>query len=241
MRIKYIIHACPERMWYVNEYLIPSMLEQGISREEIDIWNDKGKLGNLKSFIASCNYYSKILNNGGAWHLQDDVILRHDFLEKANKISNNCWLENVIVCGFCGKYEKNYITNKKHPLVNKYVKIDQYMPYSFPCIYIPNSLLGGFEPFIRFFAEVEGKYVNEYKSNRYDDLFFIEYAKQIAKKQGGLFMFIPMPTMVEHIAKFLGGSVVNKGYGARFSINFNDVDSLQAFLHFIEDRSKQDD
>ena len=32
---KYLIHASPGRMWYVTDYLIPSMVEQGIDRDNI--------------------------------------------------------------------------------------------------------------------------------------------------------------------------------------------------------------
>ena len=30
-----MIHACNERMWYVNEYLVPSMTAQGIGKDNI--------------------------------------------------------------------------------------------------------------------------------------------------------------------------------------------------------------
>ena len=46
--MKYMIHCCPKRMWYVEEYLIPSMLRQGIDRDSIIIWNDN-KGGEIKS------------------------------------------------------------------------------------------------------------------------------------------------------------------------------------------------
>ena len=36
----YMIHAVPEREWYVEEYLIPSMISQGISPDEIEVWMD---------------------------------------------------------------------------------------------------------------------------------------------------------------------------------------------------------
>ena len=33
-----LIHACPQRMWYVNDFLVPMLREQG--GEDIEIWND---------------------------------------------------------------------------------------------------------------------------------------------------------------------------------------------------------
>ena len=53
--MKYMIHSCDKRLWYVNEYLIPSMKEQGIKNEDIIIWNDDKHHGNLGSYIDSYN------------------------------------------------------------------------------------------------------------------------------------------------------------------------------------------
>ena len=33
--MKYMIHTCEARLWYVEEYLIPSMLKQGIKEDDI--------------------------------------------------------------------------------------------------------------------------------------------------------------------------------------------------------------
>ena len=46
---KYLIHACPKRMWYVQEYLVPSLLKQGIYESDISVYNDIDGLGNLKA------------------------------------------------------------------------------------------------------------------------------------------------------------------------------------------------
>ena len=51
--MRYMIHAAPPRMWYVEDFLIPSMTAQGIQDEEITIWNDEKMEGNLPSFLAS--------------------------------------------------------------------------------------------------------------------------------------------------------------------------------------------
>ena len=44
---KYLIHCCNDRMWYVKEFLIPSMIKQGISTDDIFIYQDKNKIGNF--------------------------------------------------------------------------------------------------------------------------------------------------------------------------------------------------
>ncbi len=74
---KYMIHACLARMWYVEEFLIPSMLEQGIEWESITIWNDAQRRGNLIACMDS--FLSLAGSDGGTWHLQDDVIICRDF------------------------------------------------------------------------------------------------------------------------------------------------------------------
>ena len=71
--MKYMIHACPPRMWYVEEFLIPSMKAQGIKDEEITVWNDEKMEGNLPAFLASMKACAK--EPGGTWHIQDDVII----------------------------------------------------------------------------------------------------------------------------------------------------------------------
>ena len=35
--MKVLIHACPQRMWYVEEFLAPNLRSQGA---EVEIWND---------------------------------------------------------------------------------------------------------------------------------------------------------------------------------------------------------
>ena len=51
--MRYMIHACPQRMWYVNDYLLPSLKAQGIPEEEIAIWNDTEGKGTLFSCLES--------------------------------------------------------------------------------------------------------------------------------------------------------------------------------------------
>ena len=58
--MKILIHACPQRMWYVNEQLAPSLIAQGA---EVEIWNDKeGKIaqnffGAEKRTLAINDFY----------------------------------------------------------------------------------------------------------------------------------------------------------------------------------------
>ena len=50
---KYMIHSSSQRKWYVQEYLIPSLLEQKIDRKDILLYVDENNEGCLKSSIRS--------------------------------------------------------------------------------------------------------------------------------------------------------------------------------------------
>ena len=88
--MKILIHAVPERMWYVNEFLIPALLAQGAV--EIEIWNDTEHRGNLDACLDA---FASREGDGGTWHLQDDVLPRRDFVTHCRD------LDDGIVFGFC--------------------------------------------------------------------------------------------------------------------------------------------
>ena len=35
--MRVLIHACPARMWYVDGFLIPSLMAQGLGKNEIEV------------------------------------------------------------------------------------------------------------------------------------------------------------------------------------------------------------
>ena len=73
---KYVIHSTPERMWYVENYLFPSMINQGIDAHNIMIKCDVNHDGCLENCMK---IFKSMENNDGSWHLQDDVIICKDF------------------------------------------------------------------------------------------------------------------------------------------------------------------
>ena len=93
--MKYMIHSYSKRLWYVEKYLIPSMVEQGIDTSDIYVFNDSNNRGNLQAYLDSVDYIlnnEKLYKEDGIWHLQDDVIISSDFA----KIT------------YTTKYEKSY-------------------------------------------------------------------------------------------------------------------------------------
>lgn len=78
--MKFLIHACPQRMWYVDEFLVPSLQAQGATN--IEVWNDTDKKGNLVSCMES---FLAREGDGGTWHLQDDVIICRGFVKRCEE------------------------------------------------------------------------------------------------------------------------------------------------------------
>ena len=151
---KYVIHACPQRMWYVNNYLIPSMEEQGI--EEIEVACDKGHIGNLEKCMQ---IFSQMSGYGSAWHMQDDVAICHNFKERTEQFD-----PSIVVCGFAYKLDENY-----HYIGET---IPKHMWWSFPCIQIPNKLARDCSQWYYGRAQKDLKYKSWKRENKYDDAFF---------------------------------------------------------------------
>ena len=59
--MNYMIHAAPPRMWYVEEFLIPALLAQGIRREEILVaLDDSGRISRTKLSTGVWNPYQRL-------------------------------------------------------------------------------------------------------------------------------------------------------------------------------------
>lgn len=204
---KYVIHACPDRMDYVNNYLVPSMQEQGIKEEQIDIRCDKYGRGNLDQCMQ---IFSVMVGDGGAWHLQDDVLICRDFRERTEAVG-----EDIVVCGFVWGRDEN-INNVG------YVNPGN-MWWSFPCIYIPNHLALECSQWFYTRGRHDPKYTSWLASKRYDDLFFREFLKVYHTEEKVLNM---KPCLVDHVDYLIGGSVVNKQ---------RDEDQIRAYWFEDED------
>ena len=194
---KYYIHCCPKREWYVNEFLVPSMFEQGIQKDDILIYNDVLKRGNLRAWVESCEM---LVNNSwadeveGVWHLQDDIVLSKYFKEKTEEYDRG------LVCGFTCYYDHE-------PEVGEYSLYEEKLWFSFPCIRIPNYLLINF---VRW--QKTNLWRNPYfrecvTRGKGDDLVFREYLYYHHSDVKHLNL---SPNLVDHIDYLLGGSTVNK-------------------------------
>lgn len=217
--MKYMIHTHPKRLWYVNDYLVPSMIKQGINPDNIFIFNDSNKRGNLQSFLDSLDW---ILNNYGYaeigfWHLQDDVIICKNFKE-ITEDSKVAW--NHIVNGFVSS---DYNSQKLKLIGWQDVKNSW---LSFPCVYIPNKLIYGFMCWIDKAKTKDNKmeYKRRYESNRHDDFFFYEFLRRKHKEQEVLNL---KPNLVDHIDYLVGGSINKPREKQVRGYYFEDLDLVE--------------
>lgn len=187
--MKYIIHACNQRMWYVEEFLIPSMQAQGI--RDIKIHLDRDGRGCLPSMMESLRECGR--QRVSAWHLQDDVAVSRDFARKTEEHDAG------IVCGFWHRYKGQEDL--------KEVTDGEDMRYSFPCIRIPWEMAGGFAEWFDREASGREEYRGWIGQKKYDDSFFRDY---IREKHPGDMVFNLKPSIVEHVDWLIGGSVANR-------------------------------
>lgn len=185
---KYLIHAYPKRMWYVNEYLIPSMLTQGILKDDISVYNDEAGDGNLRACMKAFKTLSD--SQEGTWHLQDDVIISHDFKERSERFDEG------LVCGFSSlKYDGDIKENIGE------VKRER-MWFSFPCIRIPNKMAIECSEWVSNYIIGNPVYFDYWKNGVNDDWAFKIYLKEFHKDCKAINL---APNLVDHIDYLIGG------------------------------------
>lgn len=191
MSNNYIIHACPERMWYVKEFLVPSLLGQGIERERIEICEDKTRRGNLAACMES---FRSCTGDGGAWHLQDDVIICRDFAERTAEHDSG------IVCGYCFK--------EFGPDISVMGLVPApFMWNSFPCIRIPHELARECAEWFYTSARYRPNYAAWVRSGKHDDGFWHDFICEVHPE---LWVLNLKPALVDHVDFLLGGSTINR-------------------------------
>ena len=184
--MKYLIHSCVEREWYVNDYLIPYMKRRGINN--IEVYLDKDREGNLISTMKS---FAQLNSEEGTWHLQDDVVISKNFKHHTELFDKG------IVCGFCSVYCKNFPAGFVLP--NK-------MWYSFPCIRIPNRIAREFSSWLSDIINNSHVYKNWVSAKKYDDSLFKIFMTENYKNESILNF---APNLVNHVDYLIGGSVIN--------------------------------
>lgn len=194
--MKYMIHSCNSRQWYVDKFLVPSLLKQGIKEKDIYVYQDKTNSGNLKSWVVSCHLaYDMWGAHENVWHLQDDVIIASYFKEKTEELEA---VEGMI-CGFTTEYDDN-----RKP--GEGTVIDD-MWYSFPCIRIPNKIAKEFANWCDIYVWRDPQYEFWVRQKKGDDLIFRIYVESYHTRDKILNV---APNLVDHVDYLIGGTIVNK-------------------------------
>ena len=189
--VSIMIHACIDRMHYVNGFLVPTLLRDGWEEDDITIWEDKEE-GCLEAYLHS---FRELPARGDTWHLQDDVLPDRRFRFFANQ-----WLTfSGIINGF-GNARK-YTTH-----CFGIAKDADAMFYSFPCIRIPNDMAHEFAAWVEEQRE-NPKYMTYIRENKYVDWLFKQW---IGRNERKIQIENLRPNLVEHVDEYCGGSTVNK-------------------------------
>lgn len=190
--MKILIHACPRRMWYVSDFLMPMLREQGA--DEIEVWNDTEKKGNLAACMES---FAARQGDGGTWHLQDDVLPCRDFVKRCRE------LDDGVVYGFCCP---QFTDNPQ--LTGNVYQCDSW--HSFQCVRIPDAYARECAAWVRSNRwQQESPNPKLYAllgTNKGDDTFFHEF---MACYHGRDMVTNAKPNLVEHVDWIIGGSVLS--------------------------------
>ena len=187
---KYLIHAVPRRMWYVEGYLIPSMLAQGIREGDIRVYNDEKHEGNLR---ACMNAFASCEGSGGTWHLQDDVCICKDFRIITEAVDFG------LICGFSSKM---YDGEGKIGLVDR-----KDMWFSFPCIRIPNEYARDCADWVNKYIIGNPIYRDFWANGKNDDWAFRAYLKEFYTYVHAMNI---APNLVDHVDYLVGGGTGDK-------------------------------
>ena len=214
---KYLIHTIPERRWYVDKYLVPSMIAQGIAENNVTIYEDRRKRGNLKSFLISCG---RLPVDGGTWHLQDDVLICSDFKERTEKYDSG------LVCGFSSYiFDGELQPGEVHP---------DKMWYSFPCIRIPNNIAHECVDWIQSHIIGNPNYREWWENGTNDDWMFKEFMKYV---YSSIIVLNLSPNLVQHIDWLIGGSsICDRDSKSVISQYWNEDYLVKEFEHELNEQ-----
>lgn len=215
--MKFLIHACPQRIWYVEDFLLPMLSEQGA--EDVHVWNDSYMVGNLKACMDAFSFVS----GGGTWHLQDDVLPCRDFVKRCKEHDDG------LVYGFCCR---NF-----NDRLDAYGEV--YVPdawNSFQCVRIPDKYANECAEWVRSKAwETESASPELpilYQLNKGDDTFFHEFMEVRHPEETALNL---KPNLVDHIDWLVGGSSIQqwRDYIARAEY-YEDMDLIEELSERIK-------
>lgn len=194
--MKVLIHACPRRMWYVEGFLLPELERQGA--DEVEVWNDTERKGNLRSCMES---FAAREGDGGTWHIQDDVLLCRDFVERCRQNDEG------VVYGFCN------VEFTDDPLQTGRVSVEDAW-HSFQCLRIPDAYARECAAWLDGPGRTSGLYPIWIKSGKMDDDVFRTFLVDQHSRETVVNL---KPNLVDHVDWIIGGSILSpwRGHIAR--------------------------
>lgn len=196
--MKFMIHSCNQRQWYVDEFLVPSLIKQGIPKEDIYVYEDVNGDGNLKSYIKSSHLAYDMWGSGvNVWHFQDDVVLCHDFKERIDELEKR---DLKLICGFVTRYDDGRNPGEAKAL--------NHMWYSFPCMMIRTDISKDFANWCDIYLWRDNQFGFWHRHKKGDDYIFRIYIENYYADEPVLNV---APTLVDHIDYMIGGTLVNQG------------------------------
>ena len=214
--MKIIIHSCDKRLWFVRDYLVPALRDQGL---EPIIHNDDEHKGCLWAYMDSFRGLDR--NADGTWHLQDDVYPCRTFAEVAKAHDYG------IVYGFFHQHVN------EDPLQPGAVSVMK-AGYSFPCLRIPDALAVEFAEWFLTDAQYRDMYRRWVEEKKFVDAFWMNFLRE---KHREMFVYNLKPSIVEHVDEYMGGSTINFWRdGWCHASHFDDTQTIEELKVKLADR-----
>lgn len=222
---KYMIHVCNDREWYVHDYMIPDMIAHGIDAKNIITWIDNLEVGNLDSFVASCEWIGENLEPyNSTWHIQDDVVLSDRFYEIAEKQYS----------GFANAFCNEQFDGERTNYIGETTTSGMW--FSFQCILIPNAIAKRFAEWFKNDCVPNNLFPEYVSTGKCDDSLFREYTMAHEPSASALNIF---PNVADHIDYLIGGTVINKHRLGEFRKSYWRDEVLDDAVRKLEKKLKQ--
>lgn len=204
--MKFLIHACPRRLWYVTEFLVPSLIHQGA--DDVEIYNDADGKGNL---LACMDSFSNRQGDGGTWHIQDDALLARDFVARCRE------MDDGVVYGFCNEqFTDDPAQTGRVPVESAW--------HSFQCVRIPDAYARECADwFFNGNGKNHGYYPLWVRSGKMDDSVFRSFLLECHPYD---YVINATPNLTEHVDWLIGGSVLNEWRGFIARAHYWDDEEL---------------
>ena len=215
-----LIHAVPERMWYVDEFLIPAIKAQ--APVNVMVWNDAMHRGNL---AACMDAFASMPTNEGTWHIQDDVLPCRDFVQRCSMTDFG------VAYGFCCEY---FLDDPGQ--VGFVYPEDAW--HSFQCVRIPDAYA---RACAEWFSTGEWRKLQDpelealYETNRGDDTFFRTWLRETHPAEA---VYNIRPCLVEHVDLFIGGSVLHQWRDYQARAHWFDEDLVSELRQRLRERKQ---